>query len=156
MAAISTSERGIDFIKKAEGFRAHLYNDVAGHCTIGYGHLVHLEPTDGRAEEQPFAAGITEAAAEELLRADVRAKAEHYIRIAVKVPLEQCQFDALCSFTYNLGGKAFMSSTLLKKVNDRDFGAAAMEFGRWVHAGGHIVDGLIKRRSAEAQMFLGR
>jgi lysozyme len=154
MGAISTSERGIAFIKQHEGFRARLYNDCAGHCTIGYGHLVHLQPTDGRPEEKPFLAGITEQQADELLRSDVRAKAEHYIRIAVKVELEQHEFDALASFTYNLGGRAFLSSTLLRKVNAGDKSGAALEFARWIHAGGRKVEGLVTRRDREAQMFL--
>jgi lysozyme len=151
---MTTSEKGVAFIKRHEGFVSHLYNDIAGHCTIGYGHLVHLGPIDGRAEEQKYAAGITEPEACELLRQDIRAKAEHFIVVWVKVSLSQNMFDALCSFIFNLGGHAFATSTLLKKLNNGDYRGAADQFERWDHAGGREVEGLKVRRDEEATLFL--
>jgi lysozyme len=151
---MTTSEKGVAFIKRHEGFVPHLYNDLAGHCTVGYGHLVHLGPIDGRAEEQPYAKGITEPHADELLRQDIRARAEHYIVVWVKVRLSQNMFDALCSFIYNLGGHEFATSTLLKKLNNGDYKGAAEQFERWDHAGGREVEGLKERRDEEAVIFL--
>lgn len=162
---LTTSERGIAQIKRFEEFMARLYNCPAGHCTIGYGHLVHLGPIDGREEERQYQAGITEAVANVLLRSDVRAKAEHWLRIGLKATLSQAQYDALASFTFNVGGGALLGSTLLKKVNAGDFGTftrtpegieatgACAEFLKWNHAGGKVLAGLTVRRQAEAEMF---
>jgi GH24 family phage-related lysozyme (muramidase) len=70
------------------------------------------------------------------------------------VPLTQNRFDALISFTYNLGGSALASSTLLKKLNAKDYKGAAAEFPKWNKAGGKVVSGLTKRRDAEMELFL--
>lgn len=75
------------------------------------------------------------------------------MRRNVKVPLSQGQFDALTSFTFNLGAGALASSTLLKKLNAGDCAGAQKEFGRWVHAGGEVLQGLVRRRAAEAKLF---
>ena len=71
------------------------------------------------------------------------------------IVFEQAQFDALCSFTFNLGGGALSSSTLLRKLNERDYAGAAEEFPRWCHAGGREVPGLVRRRLAEQSLFKG-
>ena len=71
----------------------------------------------------------------------------------MKVPLTSAQFDALTSFTFNLGAGALAESTLLKKLNARDYAGAQKEFGRWVHAGGEVLAGLVRRRAAEAKLF---
>jgi lysozyme len=71
----------------------------------------------------------------------------------VKVELSQNQFDALCIFAYNVGIAAFCNSTLLKKVNGKDFLGATEEFGKWVHAGHKVIPGLVNRRKAEALLF---
>ncbi len=74
---------------------------------------------------------------------------------AVKPSLTQGQFDAMADFTYNAGRESFLRSTLLARVNARDFAGAAKEFGFWVHAGGTVQPGLVRRRAAEAAMFEG-
>jgi hypothetical protein len=73
----------------------------------------------------------------------------------VKVELAQCQFDALVSFAYNCGIGNLKASTLLRKVNRRDFAGAAREFGKWNKAGGRVLPGLTRRRAAEATLFAG-
>lgn len=138
------SDKGIELIKTFEGFSAIPYNDVVGRPTIGFGHLILPGEVFGSI-------GSMEATA--LLRKDC-SKAVSCVNNNVKVQLNQNQFDALVSFTYNLGCGNFMASTLLKYVNLGNFQAAAAEFHKWNHAGGKVVDGLTKRRNKEAQLFL--
>ena len=145
------SERGAQFIGRFEGFRANLYNDAAGHCTIGYGHLVHHGACNG-SEPAEFRRGISEQEAEALLRRDAQSAADAVHRL-VRVPLNQQQFDALVSFVYNLGAGAFQSSTLLKDINAHNFAAVPGQLEQWTHAGGRVLPGLVTRRKAEARLF---
>src|SRR5436305_504306 len=118
------TEEGLRLIRDSEQFKSRLYNCPAGHCTVGYGHLVHRGNCCGDASELPFANGISEAEAENLLRREV---AEHEMCIArlVKVPLDQSEFDALVDFEYNLGCGSLAQSTLLKKLNAGDYDGTA-------------------------------
>lgn len=145
------SDVGARFIGSFEGFSATLYDDPAGHCTIGYGHLVHEGPCNG-SEPAEFRKGITRERAAELLRADA-AVAVAEIRRRVTVPLTQTRFDALVSFVYNVGTGAFARSTLLKKLNTSDFAAVPDELQKWVRAGGKTLPGLVRRRRAEGKLF---
>jgi GH24 family phage-related lysozyme (muramidase) len=99
--ATKTSSRGIDLIAEIEGFESKMYNDAADHCTIGYGHLIHKDNCNN-SEPEEFKEGITKSRAKELLAEDV-VTAEEGVKRLVKVDLNQNQFDALVSFTYNLG-----------------------------------------------------
>lgn len=139
------SDDGIDFIKDAEGFRDEPYDDVGGRSTIGYGHLI--KPGESFTK-------ITQEEGEAILRDDVK-EAETCINKWVRVGLSQCEFDALCSFVFNLGCRNFVSSTLLKKINLSDFEEASYEFMRWVYAGGKVCDGIVARRQREKELFLG-
>ncbi|MVT06068.1 hypothetical protein CD006_26365 [Enterobacter sp. 10-1] len=87
-----------------------------------------------------------------MLRIDVR-DAEACISANVNVPLTQNQFDALVSFIFNLGCGHFSTSTLLRKLNARDYSGAAEEFPRWVKAGGIIMPGLVRRRQYEYELL---
>ncbi len=140
--ANALSQNGLDLIKGFEGLRLSAYQDSAGVWTIGYGHTGNVKPGDR----------ITQAQAEELLQKDT-AWAQQAVRDQVKVPLSQGQFDALTSFTFNLGAGALEKSTLLKKLNAGDYAGAQAEFGKWVHAGGQVLQGLVRRRAAEADLF---
>jgi len=71
-----------------------------------------------------------------------------------QVPLPQNQFDALVSFTFNVGVGAFSNSTLLRRLNKRNYQGTKQEFRRWVHAGGRRLQGLVNRRNQEAGLFL--
>ncbi|MFC4728142.1 glycoside hydrolase family protein [Coralloluteibacterium thermophilus] len=142
-AGMSISDAGIDLIKGFEGLRLTSYQDSAGVWTIGYG---HTGPEVGPGQT------ITQAQAEALLRQDV-GWAENAVRNNVQVPLGQGQFDALVSFTFNVGAGAFGGSTLLQKLNAGDYAGAQNEFGRWIHAGGQVLPGLVNRRAAEAELF---
>lgn len=145
------SAAGLDFIARHEGFRGSLYNDVGGHCTIGYGHLVHRGACDG-SEPLEFRQGIQQARALELLRQDATA-AEAAVRQAVQPPLTQAQLDALVSFTFNVGINAFRSSTLLTRINEGHIDKVPEQLRRWTHSGGRVVDGLRRRREAEVLLF---
>jgi lysozyme len=147
----SLSDQGARFVARFEGFESKPYDDPAGHCTIGYGHLIHRGRCNG-SEPVELRAGISEARALEILRADAAVAAEA-VRTSVKVPLTQEQFDALVSFTFNLGAGNLRSSTLLKKLNAGDYGAVPAELSRWNKAGGQVLGGLVKRREAEGLLF---
>lgn len=145
------STKGLEFIAKYEGLKLNLYNDIAGHATIGVGHLVHKGPING-SEPEEFKKGITKERAFQLLKEDA-ASAVSGVNSQVKVALNQGQFDALVSFVFNLGAGAFQKSTLLKKLNANDFAAVPAEFLKWNKAGGNVVKGLTIRRQAEADLF---
>lgn len=138
--------KNLNIIKKYEGFSPVPYRCPAGVMTIGYGHAIRPGETFTR---------ITEDQAEILLAADV-IKAEQAIDKYVKVPLTQGQYDALVSFIYNVGSGAFSRSTLLRKLNRKDYSGAAGEFSRWVYANSRKLKGLINRRQEEMEVFNGQ
>lgn len=141
------THRGIQLIKQFEGFEPKIYLDAAGYPTIGYGHLVR------DYEREWFKNGISEAAGEALLIKDVLAAEQAVLRL-VKVPLSDGQFDALVSFTFNLGGGALQRSTLRRKVNHEEHDDVPPEFMKWVWAGGKKLKGLVRRRAAEAERYV--
>ena len=139
------SQQGIDLVKRFEGFSPVAYLCPAGVWTIGYGHTAGVHEGDS----------IDGDTAEDFLREDLTS-AEGAVEKYVKVPLKQWQFDALVSFTFNLGAGNLYSSTLLKKVNrNPDDPAIRQEFEKWVYAGGRVLQGLVDRRKAEADMYFG-
>lgn len=145
------SNTGLNLIKRFEGFVDHVYADVAGHATAGYGHLLHKgKPT---LWEKIKYRKVSEKQAEDWLRVDVMI-AENAVNELVNTKLTQNQFDALVSLVFNIGVSAFKLSTLLKFLNENEISNAAREFGRWVNAGGKRIAGLINRRMAERRLFL--
>ena len=145
------SKKGAAFIAHFEGFRGDLYNDPVGHCTIGCGHLVHHGPING-SEPEEFKRGITRERALELLQQDA-ASAAGAISGSVKVKLTQAQVDALISFAFNVGNGAFNDSTLLKLLNQGDYGSVPAQLDRWTKASGRTLPGLVTRRKAEGALF---
>ncbi|EOK5841644.1 lysozyme [Escherichia coli] len=145
---MQTSDKGIALIKKFEGCKLTAYQDSVGVWTIGYG---WTQPVDGK----PIRAGMTikQEAAERLLKTGLVSYESDVSRL-VKVGLTQGQFDALVSFTYNLGARSLSTSTLLRKLNSGDYAGAADEFLRWNKAGGKVLNGLTRRREAERALFL--
>jgi lysozyme len=127
------------------GFRA--YNDPIGVLTIGWGHTNH----HGRKFKAGDIWTQTECDAE--FASDME-RFEAAVKKLVKVPLNQNQFDALVSFSYNCGEGNLKKSTLLRKVNAGDFKGAAAEFSKWNKAGGKVLRGLTRRREAEAKLFM--
>ena len=145
---MQTSPDGIALIKKFEGCRLTAYQDSVGVWTIGYGWTNHV---DGK----PIRAGMTikQETAERLLKTGLVSYESDVSRL-VKVRLKQGEFDALVSFTYNLGARSLSTSTLLRKLNAGDYAGAADEFLRWNKAGGKVLNGLTRRREAERALFL--
>ena len=140
------TQAGIDLIKQFEGFSPTIYICPAGYPTIGYGHVVKTQ------EREQFAGGITTEQAEALLRKDVQTAERAVLRL-ITVPLTDGQFDAVVSFTFNLGAGALQRSTLRRKVNRGDHAAVPAEFRQWVWAGGRKLEGLVRRRVAEAVLY---
>jgi len=144
------SSEGVAFIARYEGFRSRLYYDAAGHCTIGYGHLVHRGSCNG-GEPAEFRAGIGRDRALELLLERAAQFAAAVNRLGV--PLDQNQFDALVSFTFNLGPGWIQDSGLQRALEAGNYAVVPREMNRWVYVGGKKLQGLVKRRRAEGELF---
>lgn len=152
-------QAAIDLVKEAEGLRLAAYPDPATKAapwTIGYGHTgsdVHPGLT------------ITRERAEQLLQEDLQEAAD-IVTKAVTVPLTPAQLGALALFVMNVGPgrkgvkdgfvslKSGKPSTMLTKLNGGDYDGAAAEFSKWTKAAGKVMPGLVKRRAAEAALFL--
>ncbi|EPR8028119.1 lysozyme [Enterobacter hormaechei subsp. hoffmannii] len=145
---MQTSDKGIALIKEFEGCKLTAYQDSVGVWTIGYG---WTQPVDGKTIRAGMA--IKQETAERLLKTGL-VNYESDVSRLVKVGLTQGQFDALVSFTYNLGARSLSTSTLLRKLNAGDYAGAADEFLRWNKAGGKVLNGLTRRREAERALFL--
>lgn len=143
---MNISESGIDLIASHEGLRLTAYPDpgTGGEpWTIGYGHTGGVSQDDTCTEEQ----------AREWLKEDAQT-AVRCVNQSVSGNLTQNQFDALCSFVFNLGCNALRNSTLLRCVNAGEDEQAAGEFGKWCHSNGKTLPGLVARRQAESELFL--
>lgn len=141
---MKTSCVGINLIMKFEGCRLTAYKCPSGVWTIGYGH------TKGVKKGMK----ITKSKAVSYLKQDLLVY-ENAVNKYVKVPLKQNQFDALVSFTFNCGVGALRTSTLLKKLNKKDYVGASNEFLRWNKSNGKVLNGLTRRRKEEKKLFLG-
>jgi lysozyme len=149
------SNHGYAIIKNFEGLRLSAYRDVAGVCTIGYGSTRYHDGKQVKSGDQL----TSEVQADALFR-NTMGQYEDAVNEAVKVPLTQNQFDALVSFTYNEGTGALRGSTLLVKLNEKNYTEAAAHFLAWdkitdPKTGNKIVcDTLVQRRREESQLFL--
>jgi lysozyme len=145
MNKMKTSQEGISLIKKFEGCELEAYRCSADVLTIGYGHTQGVNEGDSCTQDE----------AEELLVKDLE-EFEFYVNDIVEQELNQNQFDALVAWTFNLGPTNLRSSTLLKKLNEGDFEDAPRQIRRWNKAAGEVLDGLVRRREAEALLFQGK
>ena len=141
---MNISQEGLGLIKKFEGCELEAYKCAAGVWTIGYGSTKGVKEGDTITQEQ----------ADDLLLHEME-EYEGYIKDAVTVDLKQNQFDALVAWTYNLGPTNLIESTLLKRLNGDDLADVPHQIRRWNKAGGKVLDGLIRRREAEALLFQG-
>jgi len=139
------SQEGLSLIKKFEGCELESYKCAAGVWTIGYG------STNGVEEGME----ISQERADMLLLEDVEIF-EEAVNKLVEVSLEQNQFDALVSWTFNLGSTNLQNSTLLKVLNNKDYEGVPSQIKRWNKAGGEVLQGLVRRREAEALLFEGK
>jgi lysozyme len=142
---------GLSIILVAEGFVPTPYRCAAGVASLGYGSTVLLDGSRVKMDSPP----VTKDEAKALLRRHLDHVETGILRF-VRVPLNENEFSALCSWTYNLGIGNLQSSTLRAKLNRGERLGAANEFGRWVRAGrgGRVLRGLVIRREAERQLFL--
>jgi lysozyme len=147
---VKLSDAGVDLIKGFEGYHRSLpdgrciaYKCPAGVWTLGWGATVGIKP------------GMiwTRDEAEAALRRELATFEAGVVRL-VTVPLNQNEYDALVSFAYNCGLGALQKSTILRKLNANDRIGAADAFGMWTKGGGRVLPGLVRRRKAEAALFL--
>ena len=138
------SSTGVDLIKHFESCKLTAYQDSVGIWTIGWGHTGSVKKGDI----------WTQGEADNILLNDLD-KFEVYVNQYVKVPLTQNQFDALVSWTFNLGPGNLKSSTMLTKLNEKKYDEVPSQLKRWNKAGGKVLRGLERRRNAEAAMFSG-
>jgi lysozyme len=144
---MNLSDNGYDVIKTFEGVRNKSYKDSVGIWTVGIGFIT----VDGQKVNENTV--LTDDQIKEQFFIQI-AKYEDAVNNNVTSELNQNQFDALVSFTFNLGSGALKSSTLLKKVNlDPSDSTIKNEFLKWNKAGGRVIDGLTKRRQAEANLY---
>jgi len=162
------NQAGINLIKSFEGIRdgdpstvnLDAYVDPVGIYTIGWGHAIvwgqgflrTSTPNAKAIAKQLYPNGLTMDEAETLLRNDLHATSMP-VEGLVKVQISDNQFAALVSFAFNVGVNNLRNSTLLRKLNQRDYAGAALEFGKWNKAGGKVLAGLTRRRTAEATLF---
>lgn len=143
------SEKGLALIKKYEGFYSKPYLDPIGIPTIGYGATYYPNKVKVTMKDK----AISEKEASELLKSMLTSY-ENDVERLVKKNISQNQFDALVSFTYNLGGSNLSKSTLLKKINvNPNDKSIANEFLKWNKAGGKVFNGLTKRRQDESNLY---
>ena len=142
---MKTSSKGIELIKRHEGFRARAYQCPAGVWTIGYGHTRGVKSGDV----------IDKAQGERFLVQDLQT-AEREVNSHGLI-INQNQLDALVSFVFNVGVGNFSRSTLLRKlkVNTND-ASISYELSRWKYAGGKVLPGLVKRRKEEAELYFNK
>jgi lysozyme len=146
---MKVSAKGIDLVKKFEGCKLKAYADPVGIWTIGYGTIRF--PNGQKVKQGDI---ITQAQAEEYLMHELNTKGQQIQHHFYNTFLTQNKIDAILSFTYNLGVGALGKSTLLKKIkanpNDQSI---ELEFMKWVRAGGKVLNGLVKRRQAESDLY---
>jgi lysozyme len=136
------NQAGLDLIKGFEGLRLRAYQDPVGIWTIGYGSTRDVEPGQVISLDQ----------AEDRLRSDL-ADAERAVDSLVSVQINDNEFAALVSFVYNVGAGAFARSTMRRLLNRGERRYAASQFARWNKAKGRVLNGLTRRRAAEAALF---
>lgn len=152
----------IELIKHFEGWHrvaqgnpsvVFAYDDPAGFCTIGYGHLISRKLCRNTNLDK-FTDGLSEVNGTELLKSDTslarRAVLKH---VGKNINLTNNQYGALSSFVFNVGSTNFKNSTMLQLIKLKKFEAAEKEFRRWVLADGKVYNGLVERRKCEAALF---
>jgi lysozyme len=147
------NQAGLSLIQQQEGLVLHAYKDQIGVWTIGYGNTYYPPYyLNGRKVQQGDL--ITQQQADDFLNYVVINDVANVIRKFITAALNDNQFSALCSFSYNLGAGALEHSTLLKVLNaNPEDPEIRVEFGKWVYAGGKVLDDLVNRRKAEADLY---
>ncbi len=157
---MKTSEIGIQLIKDFEGCHSSPYLCPAKLWTIGYGHVLYPQQARMKTEER-VSLCLSEDHARvwspdeivELLEKDLSRFESGVLRLCPAAADNQCHFDALVSFSFNVGLGNLQASTLRMKYNRDDFVGAADEFPKWRKANGQVLQGLVRRREAEKSLF---
>ncbi|MCF8156322.1 MAG: lysozyme [Rhodoferax sp.] len=140
----------IALCKAFEGFRARPYLCPAGKWTIGFGSTFHADGRPVKPSDPP----ITQADAEALLRLTLE---RDYLPGVVKASPGLLRFPralaAIVDFAYNAGVPRYRASTLRRRVDECDWGAAKVEAMRWTRGGGKVLPGLVKRCEARAALL---
>ena len=157
MANMQVGAAGKALFRDWEGLELHAYPDSGGAPTIGIGHLLtRSERLSGKiilkGEVLRYRNGLTLQQCLDLLDQDL-GPAEQAVNAGVRVALNQNQFDALVSFTFNVGDSAFRNSTLLRQLNAGHHDQVPVQLRRWVKDNGKVVQGLIKRREKEIELW---
>ena len=145
---MKTSPKGLQLIKKYEGYKTTPYRCPAGLYTVGYGHLIG----NGLQLPDEWNRTFSRGEIDELLRTDL-ARFERGVLRYCTVYFTQSQFDATVSFSFNLGLGVLQRSTLRQKLNRGDYDGVSKEFLRYTRAGGKVLKGLVRRRQAEYNLF---
>jgi len=140
------NQAGVDLVKSFEGWFSCWYKDPVGLPTIGYGHLI--------VKGDPYKQGtcLTKQQGEDLMRKDLQCHVDCMNR-AVKVQLGCNEFAALVSWSFNIGCGGASGSSLMRQLNAGNKGAVCGELAKWNKAGGKVLAGLTRRRSAECSLF---
>ena len=147
---MNVSERCIRLIKHHEGVRNRPYRCPAGLWTVGVGHLIG----DGKSLPESWNRTFTQEEIDDLLKRDLSRFENGLSKMLPNVKLKQCEFDALISFSFNLGLGCFQRSTIRQALLRGDKKAAMESLVKYCKAGGKILKGLQNRRLDEQQLFL--
>jgi len=150
---LTFSSAGASFIAAFEGFRATVYNDAGGHCTIGYGHLIHRGGCTSR--DASNWGTISRERGLALLKSDANSFASGIRSRLGGTRLYQYEFDALVSFVYNIGLGGFDSSSVKRDLLSvpTDYASVPADMKKWVYSNGQFLCGLYKRRVNEGNLF---
>lgn len=144
---LSLSDEGLDFLARHEGCKLNSYNDSQGHCTVGIGHLLHQGKCNGAPSEAAFKDGILRDNAVELFRDDIASR-EDAITNALKIQINQYQYDALVSFVFNIGIGGFLNSGVLTELNKSNYSKVPAKMMEWTKN-----KELVGRRTDESHLF---
>ncbi len=151
------SENGRELLSQWEGIKNNEYKDAAGLPTIGVGHLLTKEELASgqiKINDTPvdFHNGLADQQVMDLLAQDL-IRFEDVVNSTVTATLTENQFDALVSFSFNVGTNAFKKSTLLRVLNEGQYQEVPNQLRRWVKAGGKTIQGLVNRRENEIELW---
>lgn len=153
---MNISDNGKSLLKEYEALRLHAYKDAGGLLTIGYGHLLRSHEKEHgkiwiKGELVDYRDGITKEQAEDLFDQDLKPFIE--VVNAVKAPLTQNQFDALCVFSFNIGTNGFLGSGVFRAASAGQYDLVPGRLTQWNKIKGKISRGLINRRNKEVSLW---